>query len=291
MHQDLLTQDEILQVLEEAKKPDWLMPNLMNPIGGKTSIFRVLATKGLIMVNGNESTGLQHIEHRHRFGRQVWREDKDELENSSEIRFGVAPYDYITIAGSIYKPENLRPELNKRPDDFDFYMGGHVHRNGDLVEYRLLTYKGTGIIHTLFPSKSDNKSKKLLKYRQCGIGLVNDIMRGTYIYTIPYKDKSETEVFRLVIRGIRSHPVERWYVQINEGNPVNPQTIFLKEIVLSAPVQHGPLRAFFLSDAIKYEFEQIVLKILREQYKPDPKEKLHVTEGRTTTITPTYFAW
>ncbi|GAB2554569.1 hypothetical protein [Spirosoma areae] len=291
MHEDLLIQGEIQAVLEEAKKPDWSNPNLMGIGGRKTSIHRVLATIGLIMVNGNESTGLQHIRERHQFGRQVWREDKDELSITSEIRFGVAPYDYLTIAESIYKPENHRADLNKRPEEFDFYLGTHVHKNGDLIEYKLLTYKGTGVIHTLFPTKSDNQSKKLLKYRQCATGWVNDVRRGLHTYTVPYEDKAGSEVFRLVIRGIRGYPVERWYIQINEGNTINPQTIFVKELVLSTTIEHGILRSWFISDGIKSEIEQIALLILRGQYKPDPKERLHVVEGRTTNTKPTYFAW
>jgi hypothetical protein len=300
VHEDLLTQEEIQLVIVEVKKPEWENRNLMGVGGKKTSIFRISLPTGLIMIRGNKYTGLDHIEERHRFGQQTWREDKDELIVSSEFRFGVSPFDLIHIAESVYKPDNSRLDLNNRPDEFDLYVGTHIYKNGDPADFRLLTYKGTSIIHTLFPVKTDNPRKKLLsekkhkdllKYRQCRVGMTFDARGSLHTYTIPYKNKAGQEVFQVLIRGIDRYPLERWYVQINEGSLAYPQTVFIKEIVLRLPVEHGFIRSIYISDGIKIFAEVAALAILSNKFDYNKEDILHTFEGRTGELGPTYFSW
>lgn len=300
MHEDLLTQEEIQLVIVEAKKPEWGNPNLMGLDSKKTSIFRISLPSGLIMIRGNKYTGLDHIDERHRFGQQTWREDKDELSVSSEFRFGVSPFDFIHIAESVYKPNNKRSDLNKRPDEFDLYVGTHIYKNGDPADFRLLTYKGTSIIHALFPVKTGNprekllskkQHKELLKYRECAVGMTFDARGSLHTYTIPYKNKVGQEIFKLVIRGIDRYPFERWYVQINEGNSAYLQTVFIKEVVLRLPVEHGFIRSIFISDGSKIFAEVAALAILSNKFDYDKEEPLHTLEGRPEGFGPTYFSW
>lgn len=291
MTEELLNPEEIENVLKESSMPDWLIPDLLGIGNKKTSIVRVLPDEGLIMIKGNEHTGMNHITHRHRFNRQVWEKDRDKINISSELRYGTAPYDYLLIARSVYKPENLRPDLNKRPDNFDCYFGLHQQLNGDLVEYYLFTYKGTGIVHTLYPKDTQNPSKRLRLYRQGGIGWEENLMRATFTYTIPYRDKLDRVVFTIVVRGLRDYPFERWYIEVGEGNDVCPQTVFVKEIVLHSSTQHGFLEAMSISDSSKYKCEQLALQILEGRFDYEAPETLHTLENRRPGTKPTYFSW
>lgn len=290
--EDLLTLNEIASVLLEAQSPEWLTPNLIGLGQRKTSIFSVSTETGIIMVRGNDSTGMEHITQRHRFGRQVWRQDKDKLETTSEFRYGIAPYKYSLIAMSVYKPENLDVGKNTRPGEFDLYIGKHLHLNGDWVTYKLLTYKGTGIVHTLFPNKTDNHRKRLLTFCQGNTGWKWNLKSGIHTYTIPYKNKAGHEVFQFIIRGISGYSPERWYVQLNEvADPVYPQTVFLGEIVLEGTVEHGPLRSFLISDGDKYKFEQATVQLLKGTFDYDKHESLYIHQGRSAGSVPTYFTW
>ena len=184
MEEDLLTSEEIKAILDEASSGYWADPRLVGLTSKKASIFRISHTSNLIMVNGNDATGVHHITYRHRFGRQVWREDKEELSKTSEMRTGISSHDYLGIAESVYKAGNRRDDLNWRVDEFDMYVGNHIHTNGELIQYRLLTYKGTGIVHTLYPTKSGNQRKKI-KYRQGGTHWKWNTMRGRHVYSTP----------------------------------------------------------------------------------------------------------
>ena len=291
MNEDLLTTDEIDSILKESRTPDWLLPDILGIGTKKTSIVRVLPDEGLVLIKGNEHTGMYHIQYRHRFNRQVWEKEREKLEITSELRYGTAPYDYLLIARSVYKPDNLRPDLNKRPDEFDFYYGTHQQLNGDLVDYHLLTYKGTGIVHTLFPNKTQNSWKRLRTYKQCGIGWEENLMRATFMYTISYKDKLDRVVFKIIVRGLRNYPFERWYVQIGKGNDVSPQMVFIKELVLHPSNQHGFFRSIHIGDGNKYACEQCALQILEGKFDYEAPETLHITDGRQPDSMPTYFSW
>lgn len=176
-----------------------------------TSIQRVSPTSGLILVAGNEHTGMKHIQVRHDLAslRRTWLEyinrhgKRDvRMDDPSRFRLGVSPiFDYITIADAIYLQGVLSTENNRRPTEFEVYEGTYTYSDGIVVPHRLLLYKGTKIIHALIPLKSVPRRKQvsgfLLKRGQASAEwhTASSITKTT----IPYSDREGRIRYAVII--------------------------------------------------------------------------------------------
>ncbi len=135
-----------------------------------TSIQRVSPASGLILVAGNEHTGLNHIQVRHSPDslHRTWLEytapsgeKKVRIDDPSRFRPGLMPvFDYISIADAVYLHGALETKNNRRPTEFELYEGAYIYPDGIAVVHRLLLYRGTKIIHSLFPKESVPARKK-----------------------------------------------------------------------------------------------------------------------------------
>ena len=133
-----------------------------------TSIQRVSLASGLIMVAGNEYTGMHHIRRRHSPASllRTWVDYADadgkpqvRLDDPSRFRPYVNPiFDYIDIADVIYLQGKLDESNNLQ---FDKYVGSYTFSDGITVKHTLILYKNTKIIHTLYPQKSFPKRDKI----------------------------------------------------------------------------------------------------------------------------------
>lgn len=225
----LLTADEIKQIEKFVfDNPHLSDPNCFNIGNTHTSIVKVSPTTGLIIVEGNDDTGFQHIHARHEYYSfsPYWVDAesdgmaKKKLQDPSKFNPNSVPFwDYIKIADSIYKSENINIENNKRLDDFDLYIGPYLAKDGSQEFYKLLLYKGTKVIHTLYP-KNQKYNRKKPKDFNLARGIVNgniSYKSGIVEITIPYKDHENKTKYSILVKKNLNIMREECFVLIH-GN-------------------------------------------------------------------------
>lgn len=227
----LLSVDEIKQI--EAfvfLNPHLANPNVLNIANGKCSIAKVSPMTGLILVWGNNYTGFTHIQERHDFFSILpyWIEVKEsdrntsmKLQDQSRFRPDSIPFwDYISIADSLYKPENINVEKNSHIAKFDLYFGEHVNKENRMELYNLLLYKNSKVIHTLYPQSSRNNRKRVSKFN-----FARGVARGVQNYkeaiveiTIPYLNSNKIVQYSLLIKKYLGRKIEESIVIIHDKN-------------------------------------------------------------------------
>ncbi len=251
MKEDLLTEQEIKNIIKEAKKPEYSIPNLLHLGTKKTSIFRFSPKTGLILVNGNQWTGREHIDLRHSLAsRKPYWENEGKIGNPSKFPLELAPISYLVIADQIYKPANLNSEKNKRPDIFEAYVGFAQLENLPETEYTLLVYKGTKIIHTFFVSENKKpfNKKKVLDLRQGWASASLDLMSGRELFIIPYFDNKDIERYKVVLKIDKKNSTESWYVQMNNENGSPFLTTLIRTEKMTSKIELPPSRCSLTLD-------------------------------------------
>ena len=226
----LLNADELKQIEKFVlDNPHLSDPNCFN-IGSKhTSIVKVSPITGLIIVEGNEHTGFQHIHSRHEYYsfKPYWVETKSEevikkkLQDPSRFNPDSVPFwDYIKIADSIYKSENINTENNRRLNEFDLFIGPHIAKDGLQEFYKLLLYKNTKVVHTLYP-----KSQKYNRKKPKDFNLARGIVSGNISYKssiveiiIPYKDHENNTKYSILVKKNLNVMREECFVLIHGDN-------------------------------------------------------------------------
>lgn len=236
MTERILSLEEIDKITTESNDPKYQVRNLLHLGLTLTSIMRISAKAGLILIRGNRFTGFDHILERHSSNSKAahWKVDKKVyLENPSRFSLDTTPiYDYLHIAESVYLPENLVTDENKRPDLFDLYIGLHTDKEARIANYKLVLYKNSKIIHSLFPTKKTFNKKKVLNLRQGFASSTSYAKTCIDIYTIPYFDINKIELFTIVICLNKVSGSEKWAIQINtsEGIPFATYLAFEKKV-------------------------------------------------------------
>ncbi len=235
MQEELFTSEELQQIIQEAENPIYLNPNLVHLGSKKLSINGVSSENGLILVYGNEWTGFKHIFERHSLtSRKPYWEENGKIGNPTKFRLNLAPIEYLALAAKIFKQENIDLSKNKSPELFDVYIGTFKHGDGLEVEYKLVTYKNTKVIHTFFVT--DNKKpfnkKKVLDLRQGWTNASQDYMNGVKTFEIPYFDNNNIKLFVVINRQLDVLKKERWYIQVNSKDGLPFLTTFIKEFDL-----------------------------------------------------------
>lgn len=209
--ENLLTKDDLFKIFLESANTIYRDYNIITlPLPpDKARIMKIGKKNGVILVWGNEDTGLIHIKNRHDkysekyYWKNVVDKDGNEkliLEDPSRFRGDTVPiYHFTEIADSIFSKEFLNIKLNKRPDLFDMYTGKVDHGDGTHAIYNLLTYRNTSIIHSLFPQKRSFNRKKY-------VNLIRGDVIGEYTLTtnifevrIPYFDHQEVK-YTIILR-------------------------------------------------------------------------------------------
>ena len=191
-------------------------PGILSKITkSRIDILSISPIKKLIFIQGDSFTGLEHINLRHRFYTNAHSKISDNLfvETSRFNKDSGTLLDYHKISEAIYKEENVDPKNNK-PNLFDVYKG-KVDINDD-IEYRLILYKSTKIVHTLFPIEK-NKAKK--KFEKADIiAQWQDL--ATLIAIIPYFDSKQIIRYGIGIKFLVKENLEKWSILIYEDGKV-----------------------------------------------------------------------
>lgn len=201
----LFTSIELLSIEENVSKNKMFRnPFVMNiyPYNDIKNILRVSQINGLILVEGNLDTGFEHIYNRHEF----WTESvqvtqvEDELKKKNhptKFRTDNIPHiDYCEIADSVYSVSSKNSTV-----DFDIFLGNHIHKDASKREYKLLLYRDTKVIHTLYPTKALNNIKQLSEFNfiRGNISCSEDYKNSIIETRIPYLDLDKKLKYVVVI--------------------------------------------------------------------------------------------
>lgn len=227
-----------------------------------TEILSVSDKNDLIMIKGNSDTGYDHIRERHNFfTTNIYTKNKEGSENLEKtfqkpnyFSPNTAPKDFIKIADEIYDPINrVLDNKNDGAKYFDLYIANVVFPDLDKPEpVKLLVYKDTKIIHTMYPSRDifTRKIKRLndFPYRRDVVEvkyLSNDLF---LIINIPYINVDNELWYGINIEKDFRKKTEKWYILVFHGHYISKYRIDILEQPLvkfklyRSTYQHGDLR-------------------------------------------------
>ena len=260
-----MSNEEIEEILEESRKEKYSDPRMILFGLKKTSIFKLSRETGLILVMGNEHIGYNHIIERHSLTsrKPYWKDGK--IGEPSKLPLGVAPIQYLTIAGKIFKPENKNYEKNSNPELFDVYIGDFKYRNQATLQLKLITYKGTGIIQTMYPlTKRKEKVLRNLRRGFISKGTYND-KSGIKTYEMSYFDEQEIERFKVILRSLEFERLDKWYVQVNDEKGIGRLTALVREEALEYRIE-VPFRMTILDFLDITWLEKEIKKMINNKY-------------------------
>lgn len=173
--EQLLTKEDIKEILYgNFKNPvlryhsTRLIPKDEHP---HTALIAVSDRHSLLLIKGNKDTGNQHIIDRHNYwSKKLYTvtNEKGEtvFQNQSRFPEDVSPFHFLAIADEIYKPENLvRDNPHPDSDKFDLYIGEFLFEKMEKEKVKLLVYKDTKIVHSLFLQNAKYNKKRVKKFR------------------------------------------------------------------------------------------------------------------------------
>ena len=264
----LLTPEQLAEIAKDADDPALKNPFRMHIRGfSAASIRRVSAQHDLVLVEGNEHTGLKHIRERHNsLGfKQAWKthltkkgQPVTRPDTPGQFRPTVIPeFDYVTIAEAVYSAGTRDTTGNKRPEVFEKFVGDYTHPDGLVDRHVLLLYKGTKVIHTLYPLRSTHNRKVPERFSLIrGHASTSwKVASGFITVTIPYYGTGSKQLYDLVFeftpaeklqevllwayndQGIRTH-----YMHLS--SEVNDSLSEASPMHLSGLVQYVDLRPY-----------------------------------------------
>ncbi len=225
---ELLSPEEIKRIIEEATKPHFKDPALMVFARNRTDVIRVSPINQLIFIEGDMNTGFTHINQRHSqyHERPNWRKAKEEdgsmywkLQKHSFFPTSVTPYfDYPKIVDSIYKDENLCIKKNTNPENYDLYYGNYKSQKDDIIPYKLLLYKGTKIVHNLYPDTDIFTPKRVLNYKKGTLAASYNVKLCQAEIQIPYYDRNKSKRYKILFLQDYFKKKEKVLIERLNGN-------------------------------------------------------------------------
>lgn len=199
-----LSKSDIIEIEHEAQtNPIFRYYGIRVPHNkdlSQNKILRISDNKNLILIKGNTDTGYEHIVDRHTFwSTKIYtKPENDEIvfQNQSKFPQDQYPLLFIKIAEEIFCEHNFIKE-NPHPeaDKYDLYIGDYSFDGLKNEKIKLVLYKGTRIIHSLFP-KSDTHNKRRIKKFPFTRGTVQTNHNEVYI---PYLDVKLNVRFGILI--------------------------------------------------------------------------------------------
>jgi hypothetical protein len=277
MNEDcLLNKDELERVIEIARNPIYKQSNVLFIGSNKTDIIRVSPNKELILIYGNNKTGLIHINNRHNsiFKLPYWKKKKIEgknifiLDNPSQYSKSTIPfYDYIAIAEEVYNQKNLNTKCNTNPLNYDLYEGdvdlGHIEN----CTYRLILYKGTKVIHNLYPKDDKFTPKKILNLHKGSVSMIQNLRNCISIIEIPYLNHANIPIYKIIFRLDEITKYEKLFIQINSDKGIPLICKYLGERPYNRFDQKSSLKLLGYEFADLSAIEKIIYQIETKRKK------------------------
>jgi hypothetical protein len=241
-----LNPSQISALNAQAANTIWRYPILAMGHKNWYGIFKV-STAGLIHFYGNTHTGWQHIIDRHGYYSEELYFGDGSLSNPSKFPPGGIPvFDWSRIADEIL----LNGQIDQRPHQDE---GLFIKYKGvcDGMEFSLILYRGTNIVHSLYPKKhmvAGIKKPKTGDLRRA-FKLVNastNITSDWLVVNVPYVDFKMIVRYILIFRIDLHAGIGEAHLQVNakDGHPLYccyalaPLTVTLKrEDVISETIE------------------------------------------------------
>lgn len=190
---EYLSLDDILSIQNEALNSLELQNENYFAIGDDyKSILNISPKQGLILIKGNEHLGFDHINLRHAyFGKALWKKNKEELDYPSKFSPKSIPlFEYADVADLMFRPDFLNVKDNSNPNVLDLYVGNVSSNVVEERRFKMLLYKDTKIIHTLFPTndKYTLKKPKGFVFRKGPVSVSENMVTVVTTIKIPYLD-------------------------------------------------------------------------------------------------------
>ena len=242
-----LSKEEIKFITRESRKSFYKNPNLIILTNGlRSDIRKVSSETGLILVDGNDWFGFKHINKRHTYYQKEpnWNYNEfktdilgrkfPKLDYPSRFEKNSIPiFDYLDVADQIYSPKNLNLEKNKNKEILELYIGSTLNTDSELnKEYRLLVYKKSKIIHTIFPTDRKTKKKKIkgsFSFIRKSVSAILEPKTSILMFKVPYFDYFDDERYIILIRRSYDPKIDKYYLQINEPKGFPAFTYFIME--------------------------------------------------------------
>lgn len=210
-----LTDIEIEQIKSEAhSNPEYRDDRILRFGKHHNSVLKVSQIHNLILIQGNENTGYQHIHRKHDYYQSKVHWKKGQLGTGSKFASStIGFWDYLKIADKIYDVNNLVIE-DKVNNDYELYKAT-LDVNGIEYTFRLLLYKGTKIIHNLFPEQDVTEWIRPDKFnfiRFVSEGTV-DYKNSTKSFSILYQNKKKI-VFKVSI--VKKYALRKELIEITD---------------------------------------------------------------------------
>lgn len=167
--------EELRAIERAASNPIYRQGFAADLSTARTAITRVSPRHGIIFPFGTSDSGFQHIQERHDYydGRQTW-SAKPSKDGSTSIhldehpsRFGPRELLIETlplVVDDILSNPSEKPSQNTRPDMFDVLEGTWTDHAEKKWVCKLILYKGTHIVHTVYPKRTPHRKKKIVDF-------------------------------------------------------------------------------------------------------------------------------
>ncbi|NRS90862.1 hypothetical protein HNQ02_003809 [Flavobacterium sp. 7E] len=221
----ILTESEIKLIESEAKNnPIFKFYGLKIFNVSKLNYLNIitLSDRNLILIKGNLDTAYEHIKIRHEYWSTQPYPKGEGFQAQSKFPNDIYPAKFIKIADSIYSPENLiENNDHKDSDKFEKYFGAYSFDNITEEKINLILYKGTKIIHSLYPqSNKYNKNRNRTKY-PFSRGIIqintNSLNKNKEIH-IPYFGTDLKLKYTILIEKFIEKEIEEWRILAFDGN-------------------------------------------------------------------------
>lgn len=222
--EQLLSKQDIKEILSDNRdSPVFKYYGIRLMATDKHSYKEVIAISdkhNLILIKGNQDTGNEHIRQRHNFWstkKYIVPDDNGGLrfQNQSRFPMGVAPIDYLKIADEIYSKENLiENNSHVMAEQFDLYIGEYLFEKPEKEKVKLLLYKGTKIVHSLFLARDSYNQKRAKKFPFARGKVKFKIKKGIEETFIPYYDVQTKLRYGISIEKYPLEDIEHIYLLI-----------------------------------------------------------------------------
>lgn len=212
-----MTKEEILQIEKDAEhhySKIWKATRYFQFWNKKpTDVIFVTPVNELILIQGNDEVGFEHIRKRHFFwSTNIHRKNNNtSFDNPSKLNGGIIYQDVPQICDLVYSKENLVPEKNNNPELNDVYEG-----LVDGQSYRLILYTGTKIIVSLIPLETHSKKTKLrnFKFTRGIVTIETGSSNLSRLILIPYLDINLQVKYVVRITKTITSNRERWEIMV-----------------------------------------------------------------------------
>jgi hypothetical protein len=224
-----------------------------------------ISSKGLIFIYGNKHTGAIHINDRHGYfsNRSDWTRDRQLgrvfPDNPSKYPKNSLPIDdYRKIADDIYVSSN---KVRCEDETFEMFTGISKQLEGEDMPFNMLLYKGTKIVHSLYPKqKKYNRIKKTsVNLKKRDLTVATTPLEEVLIASLPYTDINDVVRFVIIVKLDNRTKIREIWIEVTtpQGCPMYCERIQQVQNQLKMPP------AVFFKGLEFADYSQIEKKIKR----------------------------